>query len=105
MKLSCTITPGLGPMDRGYVEDLVAERLSDELGLDVDMIGGGTMLGDPMVSDFQFELGGSPDAAAVRKVWEAVFSGIPFTLATTVTLQLDDGETQTITVGGPAECG
>ncbi|TNE84806.1 MAG: hypothetical protein EP330_27760 [Deltaproteobacteria bacterium] len=104
MELSCTIAPGLSPMDRGYVEDLLAERLQEELGAEVEMIGGGTLLGDPPLSDFQFELGGC-EAEAVARVWQAVFSGIPFTLATTVTLSLDDGEPRSITVGGPAECG
>ncbi|MCO4744770.1 MAG: hypothetical protein KC912_08275 [Proteobacteria bacterium] len=104
MKLSCTITPGLSPMDRGYVEDMLGEALSDQLGMDVDPVGGGTMIGDPPVSDFEFDLSGPASADTVHDVWKTVFSGIPFTLATTITLSLDDAPQVTIVVGGPAEC-
>lgn len=102
MRVSVTITPGLDPMDRGYVEDLFAEALV-KLGASVDPIGGGTFMGDPPVSDFEVEVEGV-ESGQVTDQWRQIFGGIPFTLATTVTLSFDGGEASSETFGGPAEC-
>ncbi len=80
MEFSITITPGLNPMDRGTLEDLLCD------GSGIDCVGGGTLLTDPIVSDSQFETSRSEEQ--VRQAVRRVYGAIEFTLPTEVVLEL-----------------
>lgn len=97
MDLDVVITPGLSPMDRGAVEDHLAELL----GGSVEFLGGGTMMGDPIVSDFSFGLG-ERDAEQVLATCREFFAGLGFTLPTKVEITLGD-HAETLMVGGPTD--
>lgn len=94
MTLEIVITPGLMPMDRGLLEDGLAERL----GGDVEPLGGGTMMGDPIVSDFSLGLG-QRDADDVLATCRVFFAEIGFTMPTQVQITLGAHQ-ETLTVGG-----
>lgn len=94
MQLDVQIMPGLFPSDRGEVEDQLVERLGGE----VDILGGGTLMGDPLVSDFSLELG-EREAEAVLALCRTFFAELGFALSTSVVLTLGEHE-ETLTVGG-----
>ena len=85
MDFTITITPGLNPMDRGTLEDMLCERVPG-----IDCVGGGTLLTEPIVSDSQFETHCSADE--VREAVKAVYGAIEFTLPTEITLEIDGVE-------------
>ncbi len=85
MHVSVTITPGLSPLDRGSIEDAMLEALGDR----AELLGGGTMLGEPSTSDFSLEVPanlGPPDAVAdaCRRVLEAVAFSVPMALTLSI---------------------
>ena len=83
MEFSITITPGLSPMDRGALEDMLCDQIP------VDCVGGGTLLTEPMVSDSQFLIERDLSADDIRAAVKAVYGAIEFTLPTEVVLDLD----------------
>lgn len=98
MNVTVTIKPGLSPMDRGWVEDQLAERLGGEEA--VEFLGGGTMLGDPPVSDFELGVPEDRDPVQVAAVCREFLASIPFSITTTVTLEVGELEEEQIVVEG-----
>lgn len=92
MNISVTITPGLDPLDRGDIEDAVL----DALGEHAELLGGGTMLGEPTVSDFSIELSSDDPRSAedATRACRSVLDALSFTLPTTVTLEVDGQHTE-----------
>lgn len=108
MELTVAIAPGIGPMDRGYVEDLLVEHLTGPLGQEPEVLGGGTLLGPDggaAESDFDLELPDDADLDIVRTVCAEVLGGIPFTLRTTVTVRFGEGIEPLVVVIEPDEEG
>lgn len=101
MYVSVTIKPAVSPMDRGVVEDMVFEALTEATGNEPSPLGGGTMLGEEPESDFDFEIEG--EAAVIERVCREVLSEISFTKQTALCVKLGDGEPFTLVVGGDAK--
>ena len=85
MVITVTITPGVSPMDRGTLEDMVA----DALGEGVEFLGGGTLMGDPPISDFSLAYAGPHSQAEARRLCEDVLRGVDFALPTDVTVEVE----------------
>jgi hypothetical protein len=99
MELQFNIRPGVSPIDRGELEDLVVEAL----GSGAECLGGGGML-DGSAADFVIEVEGLHVEDVLERCREA-FAQISFSLPTTVELDLD-GETYAIptkVTGGPTK--
>lgn len=84
MELQFTIRPGLSPMDRGDLEELVIEALGDG----AECLGGGGML-DGSMSDFTVEVEGLEPEEIIERCRSA-FAPIAFAMPTAVELQIDD---------------
>ncbi len=81
MSYNITITPGLSPLDRGTLEDLVIEALGEG----ADVPGGGTFLGpDGPRSDFDLELPEGHDQQRVITVVRRIMEGAGFRLQTRI---------------------
>jgi hypothetical protein len=89
LELQFSIRPGVSPIDRGELEDLVVEAL----GAGAECLGGGGML-DGSASDFQIEVEGLHVEDVLERCRE-VFAQIAFSEPTRVELDID-GETYTI---------
>jgi membrane protein involved in colicin uptake len=90
------IRPGVSPMDRGALEDMLLDRLGGR----VDVLGGGTAFTKEGLqeSDFQLELDARAAAKLVATTRE-LFDEVGFSLRTTITVVLDRKKT-TFQVGG-----
>lgn len=83
MELQFSIRPGVSPLDRGELEDLVV----DALGHGAECLGGGTML-DGSESDFVIEISGLETEEILERC-RAVFADISFDLPTVVTVDIE----------------
>ncbi len=92
MDITVYIDPGIQPLERGAIEDELCEAISEATGGEAESVGGGTLLGDHPVSDFQLEVTGSPDPQVVEEVCRKVLSAIEFSLPTLFTVRVDDHE-------------
>lgn len=84
MELQFTIRPGVDPMDRGDLEDLVVEAL----GNGADCLGGGGMM-DGSMCDFTIEVDGLSVDEVVAKA-RAALGAVSFSMPTEITLDIDE---------------
>ena len=87
MNVSVFIRPSLSPMDRGVIEDAVA----DALGEGVEFVGGGTFFGDGGgESDFTLEVPADRMETEVIETCRATLLGFVFTLPTELRLVIGE---------------
>lgn len=101
MEIRVTFSPGVSPIDRGWVEDQLVEALTRRLGEQAECLGGGTMMdpeGGAAESDFDLSCT-SDDSGAVEGVCRDVFGAIPFTLTTRFEVSLDDRRFEVVVTG------
>lgn len=98
------LSPAVSPLDRGTIEDELAEAL----GPATEFVGGGTLFGDPPESDFTLELP-SNDARSVQDVFAVcrpLLAAVPFSERTRLTLTVERGtatKSETFEVGAKIE--
>ena len=91
MDLSVTIIPGLMPMDRGTIEDMLCDALAEASGTEPVPVGGGTLTREdgPSESDFQLELEAGTDVELIQRVCQQVLGDIDFALPTVLRVECD----------------
>lgn len=92
MEIRVRFSPGVSPIDRGWIEDQLVEALTRRLDERAECLGGGTLMGaDGGAAESDFDLTcSSDDPGAVEGVCRDVFEAIPFTLTTRFEVSLDD---------------
>lgn len=80
-----SITPAVMPLDRGVFEDAIVA----ELGGMTDVMGGGTLLGDPPVSDFTIDTRSERSATDLAAIVWRVLGSVSLTLPTVFTVRID----------------
>jgi hypothetical protein len=99
MSYNISLVPGLSPLDRGYVEDLVV----DALGEGADVPGGGTFMGpDGPESDFDLELPEGHDPQQVIATLRRIMEGVGFSLVTRIGITRGGEGLASFEVGGEA---
>lgn len=100
LTVSIEITPGMQPMDRGGVEDELCEALQ-AAGATAEVTGGGTMMGEVPVSDFDVDVSGM-SAEAIATLCRQVLGGMDFTQPTTLSIRVGDAPAETVNAGPAA---
>ena len=84
MQINVTIRPAVQPLERGDIEDTLADSLGDS----VEFLGGGTQLGDDSASDFSLRVDGLALEEVVA-VCRRVLNAVQFTQPTELSLTID----------------
>lgn len=89
MVVRVLIRPGVSPLDRGTLEEMVV----DAIGGDIEILGGGTLMskdGTVEESDFDLEVVDRREEAEIVDVVRKVLEGVSFTQATAFEIIVDE---------------